>query len=537
MNFKKMIAILTALFFITSCTSSDNPQQPFTPNPTQIQETVQAVVDTRFEQTRGAQLFIDATRTIIADNQLNLTATANFDATVNAVFNQSLVATEQAMRAIIPTPINNFSPLSQDNIDDITLAYSLPLQCLAISPDSRLIALPQNGVYEIATGNRLFNIEGESRTFHTFSPDGSLLAINGGGATTQRLYNVYTGDLKFQISGAFSPNSQYIAVDYEGIYNVTAGDLEFSLNVDWATFSPNGRFVVALGDGVYEVGTWRKLFPIESGSILWSHDSRLLAVSNEAVYNTSTGEIVFDISSFEYHMNLAFSPDDRLLAISGNAVYDATTWEQRFLISENSNYVTFSHDGKYLVASMDGIIDLTTGERLFYTPVGDYAFSPNSDLLAIAGDGLYQVSSGEKLFYIPSGDVTFSPDGTIFIVSFRQEFDVKESRSSGSSIDVCLIYGSNQNDWGYRAGLVTTSEPIFVYDSPSGAVVSNIVNDIAVFATTPDKLWYAVFVPIYLESSIIPYTWISASDVTVVHMPDNMPTEIPDVFPMEKLTQ
>jgi serine/threonine protein kinase len=196
------------------------------------------------------------------------------------------------------------------------------------------------------------------------SPNGSLVAVGGGGGSTY-LWGVTGGQAnssptsnfhdqggKNVYSVAFSPDGDFLATgDTDGstyLWNISSGQLA-------ATFTDPGS------KGLYDVA--------------FSPDGNLLAVSDVSsssgdgvvyLWNVTTHALVRTLQSFynaEY-ADLAFSPDGRFLAV-GDTTGDVSFW----------NVAT----GKYLTSLFDPLGKSIIG----------IAFSPSGDLLAstdTAGD-------------------------------------------------------------------------------------------------------------------------------------------------------
>ncbi len=103
-----------------------------------------------------------------------------------------------------------------------------------ISPDGALLAVYNDGVYDIASGKKRFSFSGEA--FPVFSPDSSVLFISNVGA-----YDTYTGDLRFRIKEMRSISSDgRLVSDDQGLYEVATGA---RLADGKVTFQPNGNKV------------------------------------------------------------------------------------------------------------------------------------------------------------------------------------------------------------------------------------------------------------------------------------------------------
>ena len=85
----------------------------------------------------------------------------------------------------------------------------------------------------------------------------------------------------------------------------------------------------------------------------------------------------------------------------------------------------------------------------------------------------------------------------------------------------CLVYGSVQNLWPYRSGIIQTEQRINIYNSPSidATAIGSFRGEAVVSAQTADGFWYKVFSQEDVQG------WVSASAVSIVAIPDELPIE------------
>lgn len=165
-----------------------------------------------------------------------------------------------------------------------SITGSLPV----FSPDSALVAL-FDGVHDVPSGVLRFETHGTGGV--SFSPDGTLLAVDNDG-----VYDVTTGERRFAIrySGVFSPDGKLLATAGDGVYDTATGERRFALQGDFAAnsamFSPDGTLLVAEDDGVYDVSTGERRFVPVTGYPQFSPDGTLLAVSYQSFGLVPTGD-------------------------------------------------------------------------------------------------------------------------------------------------------------------------------------------------------------------------------------------------------
>ncbi len=220
------------------------------------------------------------------------------------------------------------------------------LNSLAFSPDGRLLASAET-VWDVESRQVVYTLDRRQPGKPAFSPDGSLLAVGGGGMPV-KLWNMASGQM------------------------VLTFDMQGKVDTFTTAFSPDGTMVATSGqDGVI------RLWDVQSGQ-----EVRTLA------YDTEIG--VHDI---------AFSPDGRLLASVGTdprvQIWDLQAGQLlRTIYHSNGAYgVAFSPDGALVAAALCDrtvkIWDVASGERLrtlsHPDEVMDVVFSPDGTMLASGG--------------------------------------------------------------------------------------------------------------------------------------------------------
>jgi WD40 repeat protein len=388
--------------------------------------------------------------------------------------------------------------ITSDNVSQLELGYVLPGYCGSFSPDEQYIHT-LNGIYDVSTGQR-------SPLPHSmpmqFSPDSKLIAVFGEG-----VYEIDSGKFRFPISvnGTFSPDSSAIAVELDGVYDVKTGKLLLSSS-GIGIFSPDSKLIAEAQDGVYVVATGERLFPITD----WGHfspDGKYIAVAHDGVYEVETGQRLFATPGI--YGGPIFSPDGTSLVVADEGVYEVPSGHRRFALSR-VYYPVFSPDGKLIAASMDGIYDARTGERIFEiqntSTVLD--FSSDGSLISIEDEGIYD-ATGKKLSSIFG---RFSPSN---------DFLTRTIRVGPVQEPACIIYSISGHHWPYRSGMVRAKDDsiTLLSKSPDGEYSSTASGELPVFARTSDNKWFEVILTDHYQS------WVSASDVEIISMPEGIPIE------------
>lgn len=395
------------------------------------------------------------------------------------------------------------STITADNVNELELGYALSGGCGPFSPDSSLIAVGGKGVYEIATGELIFE---HPNARVSFTRDNRYLLVD-----RRALYDLTTGEelLEFAASfAAFSPDDRFLLVENVGLYELETMERHLP-GVGFGAFSPDSRWLAVSGDAVYDLQTFEQHFSIAGINPVFSADSSLVAVNNDAVYELPKGDARFRLDPDAIFGRLAFSPDNHLLARGNDGIYDAQTGERLYTI--HGEYVRFSPDSQRLAIDGNGVYNAVTG-ALQFEIFGTFPnFNTEGDLLLTGddelGDRLYNLEQGSNRLLAHTGFPTFSPNSTLISI-----------RTSA----YCLIYGLPDQVWPYRSGLVLASSPVNVRHLPSAnsRVEFSVEDSLAVSARTADGQWFKVF---YGEQ----IGWVSASAVNVLAMPADIPVENP----------
>jgi WD40 repeat protein len=261
-----------------------------------------------------------------------------------------------------------------------------------------------------------------------FSPDGSLMATNGGAGT--QLWNVKTRTVAATLPAGYQNT----------VYSVA--------------FSPDGSLMAAGGNGktqLWDVRTRRLIgtLPGDSGdfveSVAFSPDGSLLATDGSyagtQLWNVATRRLVATLPSVNGDLvnSVAFSPDGSLVGAETNHGVQLWNVATRDLVailpcgvSPESQSLAFSPDGSLLVVpagSGTQLWNVKSHQLAATLPAGNgstvssAAFSPGGSLVAaVTDDGtqLWNVGERDLVATFPAGNsnsndvptgVAFSPDG------------------------------------------------------------------------------------------------------------------------------
>lgn len=387
------------------------------------------------------------------------------------------------------------------------------------SSDSELFA-------DEATGN-VINLETEAVEFTTvanrsnFVQDDQYLVVDADG-----VYDVATGEKLYSIAGRarFSPTLDYLLVDGTGVLELATGDVVLPSDTDMgnAIFSQDDAYIFLVNGSVFEISTGIKLFTTQLGEFSVSHaafspNSEFVAVENVGVYTVPDGELVFETDGWTPN----FSDSGRLLGITSDGIYEVGTWEKLMDIQGDPFEPIFSKDESVVLIIYDGFYNLQTGAHLEQPVIWPY-FSPDEMLIANVDDGVYATATFEKLLEMsqskfPGNYLVFNSIQTRARLTYFNE-------AYGQNVnEACMIYGLPGTQWAYRSGLVHAPEPITAYSSPNGDAVTEIANELIVFSQTEGSEWYRITLGEYFKP--MPDLWVKAEDVTAVSLPGGIPIE------------
>jgi WD40 repeat protein/serine/threonine protein kinase len=351
-----------------------------------------------------------------------------------------------------------------------TVASYQPLQSLAFSPDSKLLATGGGDgttrLWDVQTMEVTALLRGHTAVRAVaFAPDGRSLAT-GGEDGTVKVWDVTAGPDPDTLKGHKS-NLSSLAFSDDGKTLAVADSLDKTVKLwDLATrevtvlkghtahlwrlaFAPGGRTLactdhdgtIRLWDvvGQKQIGEFRSPDGHPLGSTAFSPDGRLLAAGccsslSARVWDLATGKQVAELTP-GYGYRVQFSPGGSLLAVGSSTtvqLWDVTTWQSAGALSGHTAEVlsfAFAPDGQTLaVGTADGTLCLwdvaqrrTLISRRDHTSHVEFvAFSPDGRRLATCGaDGtarLWDVALLQEVALLTGHDgpvncVAFSPDG------------------------------------------------------------------------------------------------------------------------------
>jgi probable HAF family extracellular repeat protein len=316
------------------------------------------------------------------------------------------------------------------------LASSVPTRWIQFSPDGRYLATTgDDGIIRL-WDTRLWT---QVRTFSVAPDQGQGLAFGANGRRLAamgyrlRVWDVDTGNLLFELPRvssskfAFAPNGRYLAANPADTGSVQVFDVDTGQQL--ASFTP--------ADG------------LQLDAIAFSPDSRLLAyTSRNRTYliSTDTWQLLssfVDYSQVASYTALAFSPDSQLLYAAGGTAYEGgqtvypfRIWRVRDLrllasLPLSSAYVinlSVSPDGNWVAVGSYALLQIIDTTQLIVINPPEYM--DRAHAMAIAPSGLWYVTgdsqrwatrrnalTGERLYRTPEGGhidtvlaVAISPD-------------------------------------------------------------------------------------------------------------------------------
>ncbi|MEO1165400.1 MAG: hypothetical protein AAFV98_16560 [Chloroflexota bacterium] len=454
-----------------------------------------------------------------------------------------------------------FAVITPENVADLELGYAIPGWCDGYNSSGTYLYISNNGMYDLATGEQILkegtlsadgNVLLNASGVYRYPSEELIFATEGVGNTFIRderyvlslfdgVYDFATGERIFQISAIARPSStgEYLYVDEEGVYETSTGDLVMhdpvnrQSSYDYYRFSPDDRyFINELELTIFDLENREYILDIEPSeptmSTAFSPDSRYLAVAGKGVYSLPDGEQVL-VSEGN---RTSFSPDGTLVAFNGDAVYEVDSWQEVITIEEGDGSPQFTADNQYLHIFSWGAYHIPTGDFFEIENRGSFTrLSPNGDLLIDVSNGIYDLETAEQRltfdfaesFILGSVPTPFNASQTILARSYNN-FTYTQGLYA-----MCLVYGVAGSDWAYRSGLVTTENAIPVYDAPNGEEITDISEILLVFSQTADGAWYRISPAggINFDREFVPL-WIRAEDVTPISMPEGIPIEDPN---------
>jgi hypothetical protein len=397
--------------------------------------------------------------------------------------------------------------------------------CRTFSADARFIATTQ-GVFEVATGERLFALDTPART--VFDSTGAYLAVPGDG-----VYSVPSGEHILSFSNpqaafaAFSPASTVVAVDNDGVYDLATGERRFRITRGNPLFVQlDTQQYIATDFFLYELATGTEHPRV--GTLPFRPDLPRFQIDDE-VYG-----IMPDGSGFTIPALL--SPDGAAIAVRFDGVYDAQTGEKWFTLPDVATTqqfydLRFSVDSRYLRLGDDTIYALPNGEIGKLVNMDDFfpadtgiSFSPDARLQIRRNEGVADVARDELLFKIAADEIVpsvfFSADGSLIAVVHP-----------AISPSACVLWAWDDHPYVAQTGTLIARYETDVRLTPDEGgrrlAYTLRLGEYRVVARNPDSSAYKVAgVGLVRGSSTeenIVAGWVSAKFVLDVVVPDALP--------------
>jgi len=257
----------------------------------------------------------------------------------------------------------------------------------------------------------------------SFTPGATLVRVGPNGDTTVLVKNRSVADYEV------SADDRQVAVFLEP---ATAGSDPGTPGDVWLVDLASGRRREIKGTIVFG----RSPNGVPEVSALWSPDSQTL------VYGDKTG-LPWDDSSLEYHL----------------VALDAASGARKVVLDKAGQPLSWSPDGRYLLARNTGVLDLRTGSVVLKSSSFFGGFSPNADRLFLAQEGLVSESAWDPVGRTPDGmlQADWAPGGQF----------VALSRADGAW---AVVQGDNgETVWSFTDHEASKGRPLW---SPDGRFVA-----------------------------------------------------------------
>ncbi len=440
-------------------------------------------------------------------------------------------------------------PITAENITDLEPGYALPGVCGVVTSDDRLMAVRGYGVYDLYTGQEVFQI---GRGKQALSPDGRYLAVMNDGvydlSTSEKLFAIAGKDTTYHSVPKFSSNGQYLAVVGDHLYHVPFGEPIISIpskEREVYSFSPDSSLIAITGQGVYETATGNFKFFIDGFTfgdedLEFSPDGKYLTVTIDGIYDVNTGARLIDMSA-----GASFSPDSQLVVVGKKGLYTLDPFEK---VMDLSAYYTviFDPSGTRIIAGTSAgrslhFYDAETQKLLFtFDGYGIPLFNTENQWIFF-NRNLYDMQEGTLLLedkLIEDGPLPLHPSEPLF-ASYFGVFDLNRLESVPVNIyyaqnksftpggtflvaDIstsrgrrCMVYGIKGNPWPMRHGIASPNLNIYIRNAPNGNVVGNTGSILIVqgYSTLFDKDWYLVGDD----------EWVASWVVDISYLPEDLP--------------
>jgi RNA polymerase sigma factor (sigma-70 family) len=340
-------------------------------------------------------------------------------------------------------------------LGSIRLRHSGTLQCVAYSPDGKVLA--SGGwdrvirLWDPATGKERGQIAGPENGVNAlvFSPDGRFLA-GGGSGQAVRLWDAKTGKevrrlsalggnvraLAFSRAGVLAAGSDGSLRLWQANSGKELGSAAVAKGIAALAFSPDGRTVAGAGDHatvrIWATAGCRLVHELRGhgglvGAVVFTPDGKYLAavgVAQTLLWEAATGKKRGPLAGIKGRgRRAAFTPDGKLLAVAANdhvvRLWDWAADREVRTLHRCPDYVrclTFAPDGKTLACVSDGTVihlwDPATGRPRLALPghherLTSVAYTPDGrTILTAAWDGtvrLWDARSGVQKRRLDAG--------------------------------------------------------------------------------------------------------------------------------------
>ncbi|MEL6524889.1 MAG: WD40 repeat domain-containing protein [Chloroflexota bacterium] len=217
--------------------------------------------------------------------------------------------------------------------------------------------------------------------------------------------------------------------------NVTDLELGYALPGICRGYDPSGQYVITQANGVYDVYSGDLVVPLEEWSIespaSFSSDSRLFVDAMLGkVYAMPSGELLFSTQGSPSRI----TPDGRYVVASSDGVYDTETGERLYTLSI---YAQLSPAGTYMMVNAQGVIEVSTGNVIiesdeFLKPDYQFYFSPDDRYFIDSREfTVFDLEAETYLFKVQPSDryyttISFSPDSQYIAVADDGIFTLPE---------------------------------------------------------------------------------------------------------------
>ncbi|MEP6987824.1 MAG: hypothetical protein ABI970_19645, partial [Chloroflexota bacterium] len=155
----------------------------------------------------------------------------------------------------------------------------------SFSPDSKSIAVVTDGVYDLATGKRLFQISGNKYAAPLYFGKANWLDVDEDG-----VYDLSTGKKQFDVSNhifSASQDGSLTVIDQKGVFETSTGQLKFSIRN--ASFAIHDKLILSfISTSDNNSGLYCGVYGIKGDK--WPYRSGLVDTSHTQIYNAPNGD-------------------------------------------------------------------------------------------------------------------------------------------------------------------------------------------------------------------------------------------------------